>query len=217
MVAQRLWFGRLLPQLSGGPFAGSNRQRLRLGLLGPPAIPWPKGCFGTIREFMEALVHVFPIPSTSFLLLHHQNCTSSTPKVRSSLLPRGRYAATKSPSYCAQPGVSTGSGAQGAAGLWAAHRREGGTKVPGILDQRSLTLWNPPQRDFVPVPGRILYARRAAGAGSERTPSGFPRSSQAAKGPRRVFSILFLPAGGLLEATCERPHPTAPCPTSALS
>lgn len=36
-------FSVILLQLSGGPFPSSNRQRLRLGLLGPPAIPWPKG------------------------------------------------------------------------------------------------------------------------------------------------------------------------------
>lgn len=36
-------FSVILVQLRGGPFPSSNRQRLRRGLLGPPAIPWPKG------------------------------------------------------------------------------------------------------------------------------------------------------------------------------
>lgn len=93
------------------------------------------GCFRTVREFIRDMVHVFPILSTSFLL-HHQNCTSSTPKVRGSRLRRSRSAAFES-SPCAQPRVSAGSGAQGATGVWAANPNEGRTKVleiPRIKD-----------------------------------------------------------------------------------
>ena len=75
--------------------------------------------------------------------------------------------------------------------MWAANPREGGTEVPEVLDLRPLTRWNPPQRNFVPVPGERSpgQERSGAGSGSERTPSGFPRSSQAAKGtPLCVFN-----------------------------
>lgn len=71
-------FGVLPLELSGGPFAGSSRQRLRPGLLGPPAILWPQRLLGTVREFTGDSVHVF-IPPTSLFPLHHQNRTSSTP------------------------------------------------------------------------------------------------------------------------------------------
>lgn len=86
---------------------------------------------------------------------------------------------------------------------------EGGV---GILDPRSLTRRAPPRRDALPFsPGsdRVLDARAAAGAGSERTPSGFPRSSQVAKGPRRGFPIPFLPAWGVGGHSQRTP---APCP-----
>lgn len=39
-----------------------------------------RGCFGTMREFIGDLAHVFPVRSTSFFLLSQQNHTSSTPK-----------------------------------------------------------------------------------------------------------------------------------------
>lgn len=40
-----------------------------------------KRYFGTVREFIGDLVHVFPICSTSCFLLYQQNRTSSTPNV----------------------------------------------------------------------------------------------------------------------------------------
>lgn len=64
------------------------------------------------------------------------------------------------------------------------------------------------------VSGRVLDARRAAGAGSERTPSGLPISSQAAKGPHRWFQFP-LSLLGVLEATCKQLSPL-PRGTSAL-
>ena len=204
-----------MPQLGGSPFAGSTTQRLRLGLLGPPAIPWFKGCFGTNRGFLEGLVHMFPIPSTS--LLHHQNCTPSTSRGAGFSPPGQPFCSYQSPQHYAQPGVSSGSGAQGAAGMWAANPREGGTKVPEVLDLRPLTRWNPPQRNFVPVPGERSpgQERSGAGSGSERTPSGLPRSSQAAKGtPLCVFnpfsSCWGESVGGHLQTTpphCPPPRP----------
>lgn len=61
-------------------------------------------------------------------------------------------------------------------------------EIPDPLDSSSEGLF--------PSPGQDPGCEKSGGAGSVRTPSGFPRSSRAVKRPRRVFSILFLPAGG---------------------
>lgn len=53
--------------------------------------------------------------------------------------PAQRFCSYEFPRQGAQPGVSTGSGAQGAAPVWAANQSEGRTKVLEILDQGSLT------------------------------------------------------------------------------
>ena len=206
-------FGRLLRQVGGAPFAGSTTQRLRLGLLGPPAIPWSKGCFGSIRGFLEGLVHMFPVPSTS--LLHHQNCTPSTSRGAGFSPPTQPLCNYQSPQHYTQPGVNSGSGSQGAAGMWAANPREGGTKVPEVQDWRPLTRWNPPRRDFVPVPGERSPGLEGSGAGQGRSAHlpGSPEVPRLQRDPRRVFSILFLPVGGRVsEAASKPPHLTAPRP-----
>ena len=159
-------------------------------------------------------MHTFPIPSTS---LHHQNCTPSTSRGTGFSPPAPPLCSYQSPQHYAQPGVSSGSGAQGAAGMLAANPREGGTKVPRCWTGDPLARWNPPQRDFVPVPGERSpgQERSGAGSGSEGTPSGFPRSSQAAKGP---LPCVFNPfssccgesVGGHLQTTpphCPPPRP----------
>lgn len=73
-------------------------------------------CFETIREFIWNLVQVFSIPSTSFLPFHSQNCTTWTPKVWGSRLPRSRLATANVPGHSVQPESEQGQDPRGRQG-----------------------------------------------------------------------------------------------------
>lgn len=202
--------GEVLLRLSGGPFRGSNRQRLRPSPLGPPAIPWPKGCLGTVSELDQDLVRVFPIRSTAFFLLQQQNHTSSTPHVWCSRLPRSLFAATTRPATALTQ--ESAQGAQGEAEVWAVNQREGGTKVLGIWDQASLTRWTPsPPRDALPFsrsrprswareqePSRVGWSRVGRSA---RLP-GSPQVPRLQRDVARGFQFSFF----LLRVLEQRTH-----------
>lgn len=157
---------------------------------------------------------MFPICSTSCFLLYQQNRTSSTPNCEGFSPPAQPFCNFEPPRHRAQPGVSSGSGAQGAAGVWAANKSEGGTKVLGILDQGSLTRWNP-RRDALPVSQCQAGARTRAElreqGRSARLP-GSPEVPRLQKAVARCFHFSFFLLG-VLETTCKQPYPLSHPPT----
>lgn len=121
----------------------------------------------------------------------------------------------ESPRRGTQPGVSAGSGAQGAAGVWAANQSEGGTKVLGILDQGSLTRWTPPQRDALP------FSQAWAGSWTREEPReqgrrarlpGSPEVLRLQRDVARCFHFFFSLLE-VLEATCQQTY-APPLPPS---
>lgn len=180
-----------------------------------------KRCFGTVREFIGDLVHVILSARLHALFFTKKTAYPQPQKCRVLASRAAVLQLRISPPRCStrsqlrvrSPREPQGCGRrirvraeQKFSGYW--------TREPGHAE---ILLGNALPFSQSQT-GRVQDARRAAGAGSERTPSGFPTSSQAAKGHRPVFSFFVLPArgaGGHLQTTLPV-HPPPPRPLLSL-
>ena len=216
-MVRRLWVRQTLAATRWRALRRKHYTATASGPAGPSCHPVVKGVLGTNRGFLEGLVHMFPIPSTS--LHHHQNCTPSTSRGAGSRLQRSRSAATNLPNTTLSLVSAQGQGPR--------EQQECGRQTRGRAAQKFPRCWTGD-----PSPAGILFKgtlsqsqvrgvldRRGAvpGRGRRAHLPGSPEVPRLQREPRCVFSILFLPAGGRAsEATCKPPHLTAPRPPAIL-